>query len=188
MINQQKIKKIYNNNLNFPYINLIKILTYHLCLQQIQIIDSLGEYIGGGESPTFTTSNSEEESKIKFYFLLRHYHNDEKLLFYYRTDGYSSTCHIPLLREIVIIKEPLICAPRCAYQRIVIPPGKVLISIELNVYLKIYNKGIHNNIKTGELIILINEKDIDNILALCKKERMIQNLNITNVLSKCLKE
>jgi len=30
-------------------------------------------YIGGGESPTFTTSNSEEESKIKFYFLLRHY-------------------------------------------------------------------------------------------------------------------
>ena len=117
-----------------------------------------------------------------------YYHNDEKLLFYYSTDGYSSTCHIPLLREIVIIKEPLICAPRCAYQRIVIPPGKVLISIELNVYLKIYNKGIHDNIKTGELIILINEKDIDNILALCKKETMIQNLNITNVLSKCLKE
>ena len=29
--------------------------------------------IGGGESPTFTTSNSEEKSKIKFYFLLRHY-------------------------------------------------------------------------------------------------------------------
>jgi hypothetical protein len=117
-----------------------------------------------------------------------YYHNDEKLLFYYRTDGYSSTCHIPLLREIVIIKEPLICATRCAYQRIVIPPGKVLISIELNVYLKIYNKCIHDNIKTGELIILINEKDINNILALCKKETMIQNLNITNVLSKCLKE
>ena len=30
-------------------------------------------YIGGGESPTSTTSNSEEESKIKFYFLLRHF-------------------------------------------------------------------------------------------------------------------
>ena len=27
-------------------------------------------YTGGGESPTFTTSNSEEESKIKFYFLI----------------------------------------------------------------------------------------------------------------------
>ena len=27
--------------------------------------------VGGGESPTFITSNSEEESKIKFYFLLR---------------------------------------------------------------------------------------------------------------------
>ena len=26
--------------------------------------------VGGGESPTFITSNSEEESKIKFYFLL----------------------------------------------------------------------------------------------------------------------
>ena len=32
--------------------------------------------IGGGESPTFITSNSEEESKIKFYFLLRHYKID----------------------------------------------------------------------------------------------------------------
>ena len=30
------------------------------------------EHIGGGESPTFITSNSEEESKIKFYFLQRH--------------------------------------------------------------------------------------------------------------------
>jgi len=28
------------------------------------------KYIGGGESPTFITSNSKEESKIKFYFLL----------------------------------------------------------------------------------------------------------------------
>ena len=28
--------------------------------------------IGGGESPTFITSNREEESKIKFYFLLHH--------------------------------------------------------------------------------------------------------------------
>jgi len=41
------------------------------------LLESIKEYnvkkcIGGGESPTFTTSNSEEESKIKFYFLLRH--------------------------------------------------------------------------------------------------------------------
>jgi hypothetical protein len=43
-----------------------------------QVIDQYKEYIGGGESPTFTTSNSEEESKIKFYFLLRHYKRTRK--------------------------------------------------------------------------------------------------------------
>jgi len=117
-----------------------------------------------------------------------YYDNDEKLLFYRRSGCNYCSGLIALLQKIVIIKEPLICAIRCAYQRIVIPPGKVLISIELNVYLKIYNKGIHDNIKTGEIIILINEKDIDNILALCKKHQMIQNLSITHVLSKCLKE
>ena len=31
---------------------------------------SVNNFIGGGESPNFDTSNSEEESKIKFYFLL----------------------------------------------------------------------------------------------------------------------
>jgi hypothetical protein len=115
-----------------------------------------------------------------------YYDNDEKLLFYRRSGCNYCSGLIALLQKIVIIKEPLICAIRCDYQRIVIPPGKV--SIELNVYLKIYNKGIHDNIKTGEIIILINEKDIDNILALCKKHQMIQNLSITHVLSKCLKE
>jgi len=47
---------------SFDYLASLKILT-----RKVRI------YIGGGESPTFTTSNSEEESKIKFYFLLRHY-------------------------------------------------------------------------------------------------------------------
>ncbi len=43
-----------------------------------QVIDQYKEYIGGGESPTFTTSNSEEESKIKFYFILSHYKRTRK--------------------------------------------------------------------------------------------------------------
>ena len=112
-----------------------------------------------------------------------HYHNDEKLLYYHR-DGYGACCY-HLLKDLKIKGSYY---TYLIYERIVIPPGKVLISIEVNVYLKIYNKGIHDNIKTGELIILINEKDINNILDLCKKEPMIKNLNITHVLSKCLKE
>ena len=78
------------------------------------------------------------------------------------------------------------------YAYIIIPPEKVLISISGGEYsLKVYNKGIHYNIHTGNLIMLINEKNIDNIIALYKKEQTIQIfgiLNITYIESECLQE
>ena len=78
------------------------------------------------------------------------------------------------------------------YAYIIIPPEKVLISISGGEYsLKVYNKGIHYNIYTGNLIMLINEKNIDNIIALYKKEQTIQIfgiLNITYIESECLQE
>ena len=78
------------------------------------------------------------------------------------------------------------------YAYIIIPPEKVLISISGGQYsLKVYNKGIHYNIHTGNLIMLINEKNIDNIIALYKKEQTIQIfgiLNITYIESECLQE
>ena len=78
------------------------------------------------------------------------------------------------------------------YVYIIIPPEKVLISISGGEYsLKVYNKGIHYNIHTGNLIMLINEKNIDNIIALYKKEQTIQIfgiLNITYIESECLQE
>ena len=120
-----------------------------------------------------------------------YYHNNEKLIFYYRSDDYNSACYIPHIlnqKDVEIGEGSSICATRRLYQRIIIPPGKVLISIEHTEFIKIYNKGIHNNIHTGELIILINDKDIDIILALCKKEPVIQNLIITQIESEYVKE
>ena len=84
--------------------------------------------------------------------------------------------------------------PNNIYEHIIIPPGKVLISISIAIFergLKVYNKGIHYNIKLGDFIMFINEKNIDNIIALYKKEQTIQkfgNLSITYIESECLQE
>jgi len=79
--------------------------------------------------------------------------------------------------------------PNHIYEHIIIPPGKILISKSMG--LKVYNKGIHYNIKLGDVIMFINEKNIDNIIALYKKEQTIQkfgNLSITYIESECLQE
>ena len=85
-------------------------------------------------------------------------------------------------------------------ESMIIPPGKILISInkenfsELGVrkcHMKgiyIYNKGIHYNIRIGECIMLINEKNIDNILALLKKNIHFRDFAINQIESECLQE
>jgi len=98
---------------------------------------------------------------------------DVKLLTYGSENGGFRTCG---------------CQTQYLYERIIIPPGKVFISINLSTTIKIYNKGIHDNIKTDDVIMLINEKDISNILAIWKKEERTKDIIITQIESTCLKE
>ena len=78
------------------------------------------------------------------------------------------------------------------YTHIIIPSGKVLITLPTKEYsLKVYNKGIHYNIKLGDITMLINEKNISNIIDLYKKKQAIKifgNLSITYIESECLQE
>lgn len=87
------------------------------------------------------------------------------------------------------------------YDSMIIPPGKILISINKeNTRLEsmsrkyhmkgiyIYNKGIHYNISIGACFMLINEKNIDNILALLEKNIHFQDLCIKQIESACLEE
>ena len=74
----------------------------------------------------------------------------------------------------------------------IIPPGKVLITLPKKEYsLKVYNKGIHYNIKLGHIDMFINEKNISNIIDLFKKEQAVKifgNLSIIHIESECLQE
>ena len=83
-------------------------------------------------------------------------------------------------------------APCNIYKHIIIPPGKVLISLPIHEYsLKVYNKGSHYNIKLGDITMLINEKNISNIIDLYKKEQAVKifgNLSIIHIESECLQE
>ena len=93
------------------------------------------------------------------------------------------------------------------YESMIIPPGKILISINKNnskageyciegkyvrkCHMKgiyIYNKGIHYNISIGDCFMLINEKNIDNILALLKENIHFQDFAIKQIESACLEE
>ena len=83
-------------------------------------------------------------------------------------------------------------APCNIYKHIIIPPGKVLISLPIHEYsLKVYNKGNHYNIKLGAISMLIYEKNISNIIDLYKKEQAVKifgNLSIIHIESECLQE
>ena len=78
------------------------------------------------------------------------------------------------------------------YEHIIIPPGKVIIMISFRENsLKVYNKGIYCKIKLDDICMLINEKNRDNIINLCKKKewsKIFGNLIITQIESACLKE
>jgi len=78
------------------------------------------------------------------------------------------------------------------YKHIIIPSGKVLITLPTKEYsLKVYNKGNHYNIKLGDITMLINEKNISNIIDLFKKEQAVKifgNLSIIHIESECLQE
>jgi hypothetical protein len=77
------------------------------------------------------------------------------------------------------------------YRHIIIPPGKVLITLPTKEYsLKVYNKGNHYNIKLGDITMFINEKNISNIIDLYKKEQAVKifgNLSIIHIESECIK-
>ena len=125
--------------------------------------------------------------------------NQNRLIYHNARDYFNLREHIPYLFSQQDVKGLLTygseecfcintCRTRYLYERIIIPSGKVLILINLSTTIKIYNKGIHDNIKTSDIVMLINEKDIDNILALWKKVQVNQNLIITQIESTYVKE
>ena len=118
--------------------------------------------------------------QIKYYlpFVLKigsyditHYGNEQIVTF--------SQDHYPVFgpffnsqKDVKFIKNLL---PSEIYTHIIIPPGKVLITLPIHEYsLKVYNKGNHYNIKLGDITMLINEKNFCNIIDLYKKEQAVK--------------
>ena len=126
-----------------------------------------------------------------------HYGNKQIVRYHNRRDVESLTSQKEL--KFTFINDSYSFHLNTIYESMIIPPGKILISInkvttsfESKKYLMkgiyIYNKGIHYNISIGECFMLINEKNIDNILALLEKNIDFRDFAITQIESACLEE
>jgi len=118
-----------------------------------------------------------------------HYGNEQIVTFPQDHYHYPASAYGPFFnsqKDVKITKNLL--APQI-YTHIIIPSGKVLITLPTKEYsLKVYNKGIHYNIKLGDITMIINEKNISNIIDLYKKEQAVKifgNLSIIHIESEC---
>jgi len=125
------------------------------------------------------------------------YYGNEQIVLFDRNNDYDLTGIINFFRNKKDVHKLLTTelshlSIGSIYHRIIIPPGKVIIMISFRENsLKVYNKGIYCETKLDNVCMLINEKNRDNIINLCKKKEWSQifgNLIITQIESECLKE
>jgi len=104
--------------------------------------------------------------------------------------GYLNSNDIQFLKELkfTFLNDNYFFHLQTISKYIIIPPGKILITIikeqlgRVKAGIYIYNKGIYHNINIGEIIMLINKKNIDNILVLLKKDNNnMKNLRINQI-------